>query len=102
MLTKNCNPASPECLRRATWLPLLAIAWLQLTLASHQFDHVADYFADTCRVCVHLDRVDNSIIDQLQALSVAPTPAQTPETPLRGILSQTPRAAFNSRAPPQL
>lgn len=102
MLKKNNSPFSPDRLRRATWLPLLALAWLQLTLASHQFDHVAEYYAESCHVCVQLDRVDETTIDQTRLQDVAPMPSAQPAATLRPAVSSAPQSAFHPRAPPRL
>ena len=59
-------------LRAAAWLTLLSLALVQLSLATHQFDHAATDLADHCEVCVQLDRLDDSATgDPLCAISVA-------------------------------
>ena len=102
MLKKNNNPFSLHRLRRATWLPLLALAWLQLAAANHQFDHVADYFSDSCHVCVQLDRIDDSTVDHSRSQDAVPTPVQKPATAVRDAVPNAPLTAFNPRAPPRL
>jgi hypothetical protein len=67
---QNNRTPGPNRLRKASWLALLSLAWLQLSLASHQFDHVVTYLADTCHVCVQLDRADDVAADQPMAVAV--------------------------------
>lgn len=99
MPNNNNSPFDERRLRRAAWLGLVSLAWLQLTLASHQFDHVA-YLADTCHVCVQLDRIDDAAVDQSEPLpgpfgrhveTLRPTPAVASTVSFRH---------FDSRAPP--
>ena len=83
-------------------LAVLALAWLQLSTASHQFDHVADYVSETCHVCVHLDRVDDVTIDHSQAPAVAVLPGQSPAGSDNNAIPKAVQTAFNPRAPPRL
>jgi hypothetical protein len=68
---KSNKTSGPKRLRRVSWLALLSLAWLQVSLASHQFDHVAEYSADTCHVCVQLDRLDDLAVDQPDSQLIA-------------------------------
>jgi hypothetical protein len=102
LLTNKNNNIAISILRpRHAWVALLPIAWLQLTLAVHQFNHVADYVDDSCHVCVQLDRMDASA-DQaareapLQLIS-AVLPAAPSDTVRRFLVRN-----FDSRAPPGL
>ena len=100
MLNKIKNPFDQKRLRRASWLALLSLAWLQLTLASHQFDHVATYFADSCNVCIQLDRIDDSVAGQ-PAVAVSPLGnAAEPEVLMPRGPSRSFVRHFQSRAPP--
>lgn len=47
-------------LRASAWLTLLSLALVQLSLASHQFDHHATELAESCEVCVQLERLDDA------------------------------------------
>ena len=60
ILTNKHNNLAPSIRRRRfTWLALLPIALLQLTIAVHQFEHVSEYVDGTCHICGQLDRVGN-------------------------------------------
>jgi hypothetical protein len=41
---------------------LLVLAFLQVSLASHQFEHVGDDAYKFCRVCVQNERLDDDIL----------------------------------------
>ena len=102
MLTGTDRPFDQKRLRRATWLALVSLAWLQLSLASHQFQHVAAYFADSCDVCVQLDRTDDGPVGQ-SVLAAAQIGAAEPVglSPTTIIRQSVPRH-FDSRAPPHI
>ena len=102
MLKNNDKWSIRNPVRGATWLALVSLAWLQLTLASHQFDHVAEYFADTCHVCVQLDRTDDVAVGQTaQVATTSDAAAPEGHLPTAAVRPKTPRH-FDSRAPPHL
>ena len=81
---------------------LLSVAWLQLTIAVHQFEHVAGYVDESCHVCVQLDRVDDAVSGDT---APAPAPAMIHRgnvQPEAGRASRTIIRGFDSRAPPSL
>lgn len=41
---------------------LLVLAFLQVSLASHQFEHVADDAYKFCRICAQHERLDDDIL----------------------------------------
>ena len=87
--------------RRASWLAVLPIALLQLTIAIHQFDHVAEYIDGACHVCVQLDRVDAAVdhpAEKVPQLSVDVLEVEAP--PIR--IARESVRNFESRAPPFL
>ena len=102
MRTKNNNGFNLRLLQGAAWLPLLTFAWLQLTLASHHFDHVAEYFSDSCHVCMQLDRLDDTSVDHsgLETPTFLSTAVQVVGT--HGVLNRALTRQYDSRAPPQL
>jgi hypothetical protein len=102
MLQKSDNSFDRRWLRRTTWLALVSLAWLQVTLASHQLQHVAVSFADTCDVCVQLDRTDDVAAGQPAPVATT-SDAAAPEghLPTAAVRPKTPRH-FDSRAPPHL
>ena len=102
MAHKSNKTSGPKRLRRASWLALLSLAWLQVSFATHQFDHVATFSADTCHVCVQLDRIDDVAADQPDSLS---GPRGRHDEPARAPAAAADPAFvrhFESRAPPAL
>ena len=102
MLDNKNRRSDRSRIRGATWLALVSLAWLQLTLTSHQFDHVAEYFADSCHVCVQLDRTDDLTAD----LQVVPASSPFADAGPSATVTASPGPAivtgYSSRAPPQL
>ena len=102
MLTGTDRPFDHKRLRRATWLALISLAWLQLSIASHPFQHVAAYFADSCDVCAQLDRADDGPVGQsVPAAAQIGAVALVGRSPTTIIRQSVPRH-FDSRAPPHL
>ena len=50
----------PRC-GRLVYVVLLALAWLQVSFASHQFEHAVGDLSDSCAVCSHFDRLEHSV-----------------------------------------
>jgi len=99
---KNNNLADPEQRQGAVWFALLSVAWLQLALALHQFEHVAEYVEDSCQVCIQLDRVDDVAADRSTSTSMLSTIGNlVPRAPASVVGLATIRG-FDSRAPPRL
>ena len=102
VLSKNNNLADGGWRRGAFWAALFSIAWLQLSVAAHQFDHFAEQIEDSCHVCVQLDRVDDAIANHSTS---APFPSAINTLARQAPASVVDRAfirGFDSRAPPQL
>jgi hypothetical protein len=89
-------------LRRASWLSLLALAWLQLTLAGHQFDHVVSYLTDSCHICVQLDRIGDTVAELPAAAALAAQPPAQPAQTARPVAEPAFIRNFDSRAPPSI
>lgn len=89
-------------LRKASWFALLSLAWLQVSLASHQFDHVAVYSTDTCHVCVQLDRIDDVAADHPDSLSDRFDRYAEPRQSTAAFVDPAFVRHFESRAPPAL
>lgn len=89
-------------LRRASWLALIPVAWLQLSLAGHQFDHVAPFSTDTCHVCVQLDRIDDVSADQPDSLTGLFGQFEAPLHLPAAVVDPAFVRHFESRAPPAL
>ena len=101
-MRKNNKSANPGQRRLALWLALLPVAWLQLSLASHQFDHVAGDSADYCHVCVQLDRLDDAVAEQpAAAMGQAPVYAERLSKPF-SVVDRRIRSGLDARGPPQI
>jgi len=99
---KNNNPIDSRRLRKASWLALALLALLQITLVSHQFDHVAAYLGDTCQVCVQLDRVGDTAVDQPESLPASSGRHVETRRPIAAVASTPVVRHFDSRAPPAI
>jgi hypothetical protein len=84
---------------RVLYAVLIALAWLQLSWAGHQFEHVAGDLSDVCTVCSQLERLDHAIAedDGIAALPAIRSPA--PEF-VAGISIADLTVNYRSRAPP--
>ena len=84
---------------RTFYVVLLALAWIQFSYASHQFEHGAGELADSCTVCTQLERLDHVVPDSAVAAAV-PTAANDSA----GFQTRSPLVAayanYLSRAPP--
>jgi hypothetical protein len=93
------NQIAPGWQRRASWLALVSLAWMQLAFAGHQFEHSATY-ADSCDACVQLDRLDDVAAQPPVALDFLRPDERDAiprfETPADVVSVK----AFNPRAPP--
>ena len=102
MRKDNDNWLKLQRLRGNTWLPLLALACFQVTLASHQFDHVDEYTDESCEICVQLDRADDNAVD-LSPGKTAPEPALFDALRHRpSLVERSTDRGYDSRAPPNL
>lgn len=83
------------------WLALLVVAWTQVAIAGHQFEHSGTAAADTCEICVQLDRSDGALLPDAAPASPSATqhPTTVPATKYRPIAAA---AGYWSRAPPTL
>ena len=86
--------------RKAALLGLFALALLQISIAAHQFEHIADHGLNVCDACTAYSKLDDAPL-------AGATPSEFPVA-LNGAistLSDTPdaagfNAAYRSRAPP--
>jgi hypothetical protein len=99
---KNNRLFDERGLRRASWLALLSLAWLQLALVTHQFEHVAAYRADACHVCVQLDRIHDAVVDQPGSLPGSPGGHVETRRPAATVATTIFVRHFDSRAPPAI
>jgi hypothetical protein len=90
---------APRWQRRATWLALVSLAWMQLAFAGHQFEH-SPVYTDSCDACVQLDRLDDVVAGPPGALELLRPAGQEAilrcDTAARVAIVP----AFNPRAPP--
>ena len=81
---------------------LLSVALLQLSIAVHQFEHVAGYVEDSCQVCIQLDRFDDAVTADTVPLAAPATLNSGNLQRSAGLVSRTLIRGFDSRAPPSL
>lgn len=80
---------------------MLIVAWMQVAVAGHQFEHSATAVADTCDICTQLERAGGALAPALAdaGLFSARVVAVVPAT---GSPSVAAAAAYSPRAPPVL
>jgi hypothetical protein len=84
---------------RVLYVVLIALAWLQLSWASHQFEHVAGDLSDVCTVCSQLERLDHAIAEGDGIATILAIRSPAPEF-LAGISYAEFIVHYHSRAPP--
>lgn len=99
--TKNNNRVHPRRLRKAAWLVLASLAWMPLAIAGHQFEHVDATFADTCEVCVQLDRSDDAVAEDRVSAAIPAAAGDRLPAPPADLEFQAFACGFDSRAPPK-
>lgn len=84
---------------RLVYVVLLALAWLQLSYASHQFEHAVGDVTDSCAVCSHFERLEHAVAPDIGAPQLpevrpafVPPPARSADTRFE--------SHYLSRAPP--
>ena len=78
---------------------LLLLAALQLTSATHQFDHTASELGDVCSFCLQLDRLDD--INAVESTEVAVSSGCTGDLEFTSRYTHVKRQIFSQpRAPP--
>ena len=102
VLSYSNSVFTPKRMRRASWLALLALAWLQVSLASHQLEHEVTSVSDSCHVCVQFERLDDVAAHQPAIATAVPHISALAPLPEAVGHRQTVARVFNSRAPPQL
>ena len=86
-------------LRRLALLAVVGIAWLQLALAAHAFEHVGGGAADLCDVCAQFDRSGDAPQPET-ARDSAPAAPRYSAVPAALALVAIRRADIRQRAPP--
>ena len=102
MLRKNNKLAAPTQQRGAFCFSLLALAWLQVSLAVHQFEHSNEYVEDSCHVCSQIDRIDDGLVDHPTSTEALPLLDALDAQASVLTIARTSVRGFDSRAPPQL
>lgn len=95
---KDLRHALPKS-GRPLWLLLFALAWFQVSYASHQFEHVAGDLTGACVVCTQMERLDTAAFHEPASIAAG---AVAPVTVTRqdGIVLAVPVRRYESRAPP--
>lgn len=102
MISKTRQSASPRYRPAAFWLGVLSIAWLQLSVAAHQFDHDAGFLGETCQLCLQLDRSDDTDVCRTPALAAPAASSSIPVALHAPVAEIDSTRLFQPRAPPQL
>lgn len=84
---------------RTAFAVLLALLWVQLGIAAHQFDHVTDDLGDYCEVCIKLDRAGDAALPDAPLAAPVPTTRAATPAPAVADVAAVP-ARYRSRAPP--
>tara|TARA_R110002049_G_scaffold65710_4_gene172274 strand:- start:11306 stop:11620 length:315 start_codon:yes stop_codon:yes gene_type:complete len=80
---------------------LLVLAFLQVSIASHQFEHVAEDAYKYCRVCAQHDRLDDDILDSdTSQVQLLPAKGAASEAAPVLAFSGDNATPYHSRAPP--
>ena len=78
---------------------MLLLAALQLTSATHQFDHTASELGDVCSFCLQLDRLDD--ISAAESAEVVVSSAHSAALEFTSLHTHVKRQIFSQpRAPP--
>ena len=101
MRTKNNNIADPKRRRGALFLALLPVVLLQLSLAGHQFEHVAEALDQSCHVCVQLDRVDDADASTSGSMATLSAGVILVRPATVDVFGRALIRGFESRGPPQ-
>lgn len=83
------------------WLAVFIVAWMQVAVAGHQFEHSATAVADTCETCSQLERAGGAPVPALANAGLFSSPAVV-AVPATGTPSIAAAAAYSPRAPPVL
>lgn len=97
-LEKDLRHALPKS-GRALWLLLFALAWFQVSYASHQFEHVAGDLTGACVVCTQMERLDTAAFHEpaeIPAAANVPVAVASQDGIVLAILLRR----YDSRAPP--
>lgn len=84
---------------RALCLLLFALAWFQLSYASHQFEHVAGDVTGACVLCTQLERLDTAALHEPARIAAGAVAAIT-VVRQDGTILAVPAPRYESRAPP--
>ncbi len=87
-------------LRASAWLTLLSLALVQLSLASHQFDHHATDLVESCEVCVQLERLDDAASGHIAPDAAITVGYEVGPQESTDLALPSPTDAYLSRAPP--
>lgn len=86
--------------RAPALLGILALALMQISIASHQFEHIADHGLSVCQVCATYNQLDNALMpDALPGTFPTGLHVAT-STTVRPFEAAPASAPYESRAPP--
>lgn len=102
MLESSPTINDPKYQRRAPALfGLVALALLQLSIASHQFEHLADHGFGVCELCTTFTELDDALIPEALPAALPVSRQVTSVTTALSLRVAPTSAAYQSRAPPR-
>lgn len=90
-----------KCPRRAPALfGILALALLQISIASHQFEHLADHGFSVCQSCSTYNQLGATLIPDALPIEFPIEPQLASDTMAQPFAAAPAFAAYRPRAPP--
>lgn len=86
--------------RAAALLGLVALVMLQVSVAAHQFQHVADHGFSVCQVCSTQNQLDDAPVSAAQHVALPVSSNATGNTGAEPLVTTVIVAPYRSRAPP--
>ncbi|MGB5629501.1 MAG: hypothetical protein WBM45_14280 [Woeseiaceae bacterium] len=86
--------------RAPALLGILALALLQISVASHQFEHLADHGFGVCQSCSTLNQLDDALIPQALPVTFPIGQYAATDATARPFEGAPVFATYRSRAPP--
>ena len=83
-------------------LALLSLAWMQLAMAGHQFEHDVSGSLETCEICIQFDRADDALVPQLSNCDFHGLALPLAHAAQTCVIAAEVFSGFRSRAPPKL
>jgi hypothetical protein len=86
--------------RAPALLGMLALALFQISLASHQFEHLADHGFGVCHSCSTLNQLDDALLPDALPVTFPVGRHEATDTTVHSFAGAPAPAIYRSRAPP--